>query len=55
MVENLISLCKPISGSFFHHGTVQTGHLLLEESPIPRLLLALSPISHDMLLQPHLA
>jgi len=55
MVENLISLCKPISGSFFHHGRAQTGHLLLEESSIRRLLLALSPISHDMLLQPHLA
>jgi hypothetical protein len=51
MVENSISLSKPISGSFFRHGAVQKGHLLLEESSIRRLLLALSAISQDMLLQ----
>ena len=55
MVENSISLSKPISGSFFRHDTVQIHHLLLEESSIRRLLLALSAISHGMLLQQHLA
>ena len=45
MVENSINLSKPISGSFFRHDTVRKGHLLLEESSIRRLLLALSPIS----------
>jgi len=51
MVENSSRLYQPISGSFFRHGTVQIGQLLLEESSIRRLLLALSAIFHDMLLQ----
>ncbi len=30
VVDNLISLCKPTSGSFFHHWAVRAGHLILE-------------------------
>jgi hypothetical protein len=45
MVDNWISLCNPFSGSFLHHGTVQAGHLLLQEGFIHRLLLARSSTS----------
>jgi len=42
MVENLISLCKSLSSSYFHQYAVQAGYLLLKESPFRRLLHAFS-------------
>jgi len=45
VVDNLISLCKRISGSISHHDAVQTGHRILEEGSIRRLLRAPSPFS----------
>jgi hypothetical protein len=45
VVDNLISLCKRISGSIFHHDAVQAGHRILEEGSIRRLLRAPSPFS----------
>ena len=45
VVDNLISLCKPPSGSFFHHGAVQADHFMLEEGSIRRILPACSSTS----------
>jgi hypothetical protein len=42
MVDNLISLCKSLSRSYFHQYAVQAGYLLLKEGPFRRLLHAFS-------------
>src|SRR5437868_4562445 len=49
MVENSINLCNPISGWFFRHWTIRTGHLFPKRGSFRMLLRAPSASSwrHD--------
>jgi len=54
-VDNSIDLCNPISGWFFRHRTIRTGHLFPKRASIRAFLQAPSSISQRHETPPHLA